>query len=75
MENGTPASSLTEADWQASRHGDPQASRVELAPLPGGYIAMRNSRQPGGPALIYTHAEIEAFIAGAKDGEFDDMIS
>jgi uncharacterized protein DUF397 len=74
VENGIPASSLTEADWQASRHGDPQASRVELALLPGGCIAMRNSRQPGGPALIYTHAEVEAFIAGAKDGEFDDLI-
>ena len=75
MENGIPASSLTEADWQASRHGDPQESRVELALLPGGDIAMRNSRQPGGPALIYSHAEIEAFIAGAKDGDFDDLIS
>jgi len=74
VENGIPASSLTEADWLASRHGDPQASRVELALLAGGYIAMRNSHQPGGPALIYTHAEIEAFIAGAKDGEFDDLI-
>ena len=35
---------------------------------------MRNSRHPGGPALIYTHAEIEAFIAGAKDGDFDDLL-
>ena len=72
--NGVPSSSLPDADWQASQHGDPQAGHVEMAALPGGTIAMRNSRYPGGPALIYTHAEIEAFIAGAKDGDFDDLI-
>jgi hypothetical protein len=69
-----PASGLHNADWQASRHGDPQAAGVEMAALPGGAIAMRNSRHPGGPVLIYTHAEIEAFLAGAKDGDFDDLI-
>jgi hypothetical protein len=35
---------------------------------------MSNSGDPEGPALIFTHAEIEAFIAGAKDGEFDHLI-
>jgi hypothetical protein len=75
VRNGMTAGGLPEAYWQASRHADPQASRVELALLPGGSVAMRNSRHPGGPALIYTHAEIEAFIAGAKDGDFDDLIA
>jgi Domain of unknown function (DUF397) len=74
VRNGIPASSLSGADWQAGRRGDPEASRVELALLPGGSIAMRHSGHPGGPALIYTPAEIEAFIAGAKDGDFDDLI-
>lgn len=74
VRNGMPSSSLHDADWHASQHGDPQAARVEMAALPGGSIAMRNSRDPRGPALIYTHAEIEAFIAGAKDGHFDDLI-
>jgi hypothetical protein len=35
---------------------------------------MRNSRFPEGPALVYTRAEITAFVLGAKDGEFDDLI-
>jgi hypothetical protein len=34
---------------------------------------VRNSRDPQGPALVYTRAEIAAFILGAKDGEFDDL--
>jgi Domain of unknown function (DUF397) len=33
----------------------------------------RNSRYPSGPALIYTRAEIAAFLAGAKAGEFEDL--
>jgi hypothetical protein len=47
---------------------------VEVAELPGGAIAIRNSRHPGGPALIYTPAEIIAFVRGVKDGQFDDLI-
>ncbi|HUY45892.1 MAG TPA: DUF397 domain-containing protein [Streptosporangiaceae bacterium] len=27
----------------------------------------------GGPALVYTRAEITAFLAGVRNGEFDDL--
>jgi hypothetical protein len=46
-----------------------------MARLPDGQIAMRNSRHPDGPALIYTRAEIEALIHGARDGDFDSLIA
>jgi Domain of unknown function (DUF397) len=46
---------------------------VQVAELADGAIAMRNSRHPSGPALIYTRAEIAAFLAGVKNGEFDDL--
>jgi hypothetical protein len=42
--------------------------------LSGGDIAVRNSRDPDGPALIYTKVEIQALLQGAKDGEFDDLL-
>jgi hypothetical protein len=45
-----------------------------LAALPDGGVAFRNSRDPEGPALIYTRDEILAFLGGAKDGEFDGMV-
>jgi hypothetical protein len=32
---------------------------------------MRNSREPSGPALIFSRDEIAAFLAGAKDGKFE----
>ncbi len=39
----------------------------------GRLILMRDSKNPEGPALAFTEAEWRAFIAGVKDGEFDDL--
>jgi hypothetical protein len=44
-----------------------------VAELGDGEIAVRNSRHPSGPALIYTRAEVGAFLTGVKNGEFDDL--
>ncbi|MGW6460805.1 DUF397 domain-containing protein [Streptomyces sp. NPDC055078] len=73
--NGMAATELHEAVWQKSRHSNSQGSCVEFAKLPGGNVAMRNSRHPDGPALVYTPAEIEAMLLGVKDGEFDHLIA
>src|ERR1700729_3135443 len=72
--NGIPAPELTDVTWQKSKHSNPNGACVEVAHLPNGEIAVRNSRFPAGPALVYTRAEIAAFLAGAKDGEFDHVI-
>lgn len=61
--------------WRKSRRSNPSGNCVELAALPGGGIAMRNSRDRSGPALVYTRAEVEAFLLGVKDGEFDDLVN
>ena len=73
--NGMPATELADVTWQKSKHSNPNGACVELAPLPDGEIAMRNSRFPAGPVLVYTQAEITAFLAGAKDGEFDHLLT
>ena len=74
--NGMPAGELGELDWRlAIGRGGQASSGVELAKLPGGQIAVRNSADPDGPALIYTRAEIEALIGGAQDGDFDALLS
>lgn len=72
MGNGVRASSLG-VRWIKSRHSNATGNCVELAALADGSVALRNSREPDGPALVYTKAELAAFLAGAKDGEFDHL--
>ena len=69
---------LTGATWRkaSSEDGSDEAS-VEIAFVPGSkegsdqVIAMRDSRHPDGPVLIFTPDEWRAFTAGVQDGEFD----
>ena len=67
--NGISAGQLDGVTWQKSRRSNPSGNCVECAVLPNGDVAVRNSRDPEGPALIYTPAEIEAFLA--KVGRVD----
>lgn len=58
--------------WMKSSYSGPTGGNcVELAHLYGGQVAIRNSRHRSGPALLFTEAEWDAFLAGVKDGEFD----
>jgi Domain of unknown function (DUF397) len=69
--NGTSASSLTGVRWIKSRSSGPTGGNcVEVGFLPEGEVAMRNSRHPDGPALVFTRAEWQAFVGGARDGDF-----
>jgi hypothetical protein len=72
--NGIAATALADVSWHKSQHSNPNGACVEVALLPDGEIAVRNSRFPTGPALVYTRAEIAAFLAGAKAGEFDHVL-
>ncbi|MET9507810.1 DUF397 domain-containing protein [Streptomyces flavidovirens] len=73
-ENGISASSM-DAVWVKSRKSAANGQCVELATLGRGRVAMRNSTDPSGPALVFTAMEIDAFLDGAKNGEFDRMTS
>jgi hypothetical protein len=71
--NGTPAADLGNVTWRKSRYSNSQGTCVELASLPDGAVALRSSRL-GSPPLVFSTAEIDAFIRGAKDGQFDDLL-
>ena len=69
--NGVQASRLRRVAWRKSRYSNPSGNCVEAAQLPAGAVAVRNSRYPDGPALVFTRAEWDAFLLGARDGDFD----
>ncbi|MBV9013142.1 MAG: DUF397 domain-containing protein [Pseudonocardiales bacterium] len=75
IRNGMSAAGLAGVAWRKSTRSGCRGNCVEAAALIGGEIALRNSRHPNGPALIFTRDEMTAFLAGAKDGEFDDFAS
>jgi hypothetical protein len=71
--NGMSAGDLGDVQWRSA--GGDAGTGVEMARLPDGQVAVRNSADPEGPALIYTRAEIEALIGGAQDGDFDALLA
>ena len=73
--SGMPADRLLTARWRKSQASNPSGSCVEIAELPGAEVAVRNSRDKAGPALIYPRAELAAFLLGIKNGEFDGLLS
>jgi hypothetical protein len=62
---------LTDVNWRKSRHSSNASGCVETAFLANGHVAVRDSKDRGGPTLTYTPFEWDCFIKGAKDGEFD----
>ncbi len=61
---------LTGARWFTSRACSAEGC-VEVAHLPGGRVALRDSKDPGKAAHIFDRQEWSAFVSGVKNGEFD----
>jgi Domain of unknown function (DUF397) len=57
--------------WRKSSYSTGGGECVETAVLPDRRVAVRHSKQPGGTILLYSPAEWNAFLKGARDGEFD----
>jgi hypothetical protein len=62
---------LTRAEWQKSSRSGPNCDNCVEVAFVDGAIAVRDSTRPGGPVLLFTQEEWDAFVGGAKDGEFD----
>jgi len=58
--------------WFKSTRSGNNGACVEVALLGDDAIGVRDTKAQGhGPILTFTRAEWDAFIGGAKDGEFD----
>jgi hypothetical protein len=64
---------LGEVRWRKSTKSSASGC-VEVAVLPGGNRAVRHSKDPSGPALVFTLIEWEAFIGGVQAREEDLVV-
>lgn len=75
IHNGMPAASVGTDGWSKPWSSPNGGSCLEAKKLPTGQIALRQSTDPGGPALILEPSEIRAFIEGAKTGLADYLLT
>jgi hypothetical protein len=64
------ADELPREGWQKSSFSADAGNCVEVQFLPDGTVAVRHSKNPHGPALIYSRREWDAFRKGVKAGQF-----
>lgn len=62
---------LTNAAWRKSSESGPWTDNCVEVAFVGEAIALRDSKNPEGPVLLFTSDEWNAFVAGAKLGEFN----
>lgn len=60
--------------WRKSTRSNGSGDCTLVAELPDGMIGVKDSKDPDGPVLRFTRSEFRAFILGAKDGEFDNLL-
>jgi hypothetical protein len=61
---------LSAARWRKSAGSARRGDCVEVAGNLPGVVAVRDSKDRTGPALVFTRNAWKAFVAGVKDGEF-----
>jgi hypothetical protein len=59
--------------WLKAQSSGANGQCVEIASATG-RIAVRDSKDPEGPILVYTSAEFKAFLGGVRNGEFDHLL-
>lgn len=62
---------LDQLRWRKSSHSGSEGQCVEVANAADGGRWLRDTKDRSRPAHYFTAAEWDAFIRGAKDGEFD----
>ncbi|MGP3970881.1 DUF397 domain-containing protein [Streptomyces sp. 6N223] len=72
--NGMPARQLGAVGWRKPWSGGNGGSCVEVMTLPDGRVALRQSSDPDGPALICSRREMQRFVQAVKSGQADFLL-
>ena len=59
--------------WVKSSLSFSNSNCVEVANLPGGQVGVRHSKHTEGQVLQFTPDEWQAFLGGARNGDFDSF--
>lgn len=62
---------LSRAAWRKSSRSGSSGNCVEVAGNLPGAVAVRDSKDPDGPVLLFPAAGWRSFLSAAKAGEFD----
>ena len=73
MLGGRPGRPGSDSHWIKSSLSFSNSNCVEVSSLPDGEIGVRDSKDRKGPVLRFTPDEWNAFIGGARNGEFDSF--
>ena len=70
--HGVRPAEISAASWMKSSWSNYNGNCVEVAHLKHGHVGVRDTKDlEQGPVLIFTRPEWDAFLMGAKSGEFD----
>ncbi|MET9085622.1 DUF397 domain-containing protein [Streptomyces sp. NPDC004237] len=74
IHNGIPSRQLGARGWSKPWSDDAGGACVEVKKLADGRVAVRQSTDPDGPALVFTPREMTSFLSGVKAGDADFLM-
>lgn len=74
IRNGMPSRELGARGWTRPWSDDAGGACVEVKRLADGRVAIRQSTDPEGPALVFTPHEMTRFLTGVKAGDADFLL-
>lgn len=67
------SATLSGVTWRRSSHSTAANNCVETARLPSGPLAVRDSKDPSGPALLFAPDAWTQFVRALADGGLDPV--